>query len=202
MKKFLSITAMLALAAVVFMACSNPTAPAADKLQVGDAAPAFNLKNVDGSMVSLDDYKGKGAIVVFTCNHCPFSIMYEDRIIELQKEFGDSYPVIAINPNSPDAQPDDSFDAMVVRAKEKSFNFPYLFDDGQKIYPQYGAERTPHVFVLDKAHKVRYIGAIDDNARDPESVSVNYVKNTIKAIDAGSEPDPTFTKAIGCTIKV
>lgn len=201
MKKLIGFTSIMFIAVFALVACSNPTAPAADKLQVGDKAPAFSLKNVDGKTVSLNDYKGKGAIIVFTCNHCPFSIMYEDRIIELQKEYGATYPVIAINPNSPEAEPSDSYEEMIVRAKEKSFNFPYLFDDGQKVYPQYGAERTPHVFVLDKNHVVQYIGAIDDNARAPESVEVNYVKDAIKAIDAGSKPDPNFTKAIGCTIK-
>lgn len=172
-----------------------------DALKIGDKAPSFSLKGTSGKTVSLADYKGKGAVVVFTCNHCPFSVMYEDRIIALQKKVGDKYPVIAINPNSPAAEPDDSYENMITRAKEKGFNFPYLFDDGQKIYPQYGANRTPHVFLLDKTHTVRYIGAIDDNARDASAVTVNYVENAIKAIEAGKNPEPDYTKAIGCTIK-
>ena len=170
-------------------------------IAVGDKAPVFSLKNVDGNMVSLADYEGKGAIVVFTCNHCPFSVLYEDRIIEMQKKYADTYPVIAINPNSPEAEPEDGYEEMIVRAKEKEFNFPYLFDDGQKIYPQYGANRTPHVFLLDKAHNVRYIGAIDDSARDASGVKVNYVDDAINALNAGKDPEPNFTKAIGCTIK-
>lgn len=179
------------------------TSPSAtlEGVKVGAKAPAFSLKNVDGNNVSLADYKGRGAIVVFTCNHCPFSVMYEDRIIEMQKKHGANYPVIAINPNSPDAEPDDSYENMIVRAKEKGFNFPYLFDDGQKVYPQYGASRTPHVFLMDKTHTIRYIGAIDDSARDASAVEVNYIDNAIKAIEAGKDPDPNFTKAIGCTIK-
>jgi hypothetical protein len=109
--------------------------------------------------------------------------------------------VIAINPNDPEVQPEDSFEKMIVRAKEKGFPFVYLFDEGQKIYPQYGAERTPHVFLLDNTRKVRYIGAIDDNARDASAVTTPYVENAIAAMERGEEPNPSFTKAIGCTIK-
>lgn len=183
------------------LAVRGENAPTVAAIKVGDKAPAFSLKNVDGKMVSLADYKGKGAIVVFTCNHCPFSVLYEDRIISLQKKYAGSYPVIAINPNSPTAEPEDGYEQMIVRAKEKGFNFPYLLDDGQKIYPQYGANRTPHVFLLDKMHNVRYIGAIDDSARDASAVKVNYIDDAIKAINAGKNPEPDFTKAIGCTIK-
>lgn len=216
MKNILRLFILPLFAALLFTACSDapenvtkanaaitsnkPVADAAG-VKVGDKAPAFSLKNTDGKTVSLADYKGKGALVVFTCNHCPFSVMYEDRIIDLQKKIGDKYPVIAINPNSPAAEPDDSYENMIVRAKEKGFNFPYLFDDGQKIYPQYGANRTPHVFLLDKTHTVRYIGAIDDNARDANAVKVNYVQAAVKAIEAGKNPEPDYTKAIGCTIK-
>jgi len=172
--------------------------------KVGDTATDFNLKNVDGSMVSLAGMEdAKGYIVTFTCNHCPYSVMYEDRLIDLHNEYAPKgYPVIAINPNDPAAQPGDSFEDMVTRSKEKSFPFVYLFDDGQKIYPQYGATKTPHVFLLDKDLKVRYIGAIDDNSRDADAVKVSYVKDAIEAVEKGEDPDPSFTKAIGCSIKV
>jgi peroxiredoxin len=98
-------------------------------------------------------------------------------------------------------QPEDSFDKMVERAEEKAFPFAYLFDEGQEIYPQYGAERTPHIFLLDKSRKVHYIGAIDDSARDASAVTTPYVENAIAAMEMGKEPDPSFTKAVGCTIK-
>lgn len=171
--------------------------------QVGDKAEDFNLKNIDGSMVSLSGIAdAKGYIVTFTCNHCPYSVLYEDRLISLHNEYAaKGYPVIAINPNDPAAQPGDSFEDMQVRAKEKAFPFVYLFDDGQKVYPKFGATRTPHVFLLDKEMVVQYIGAIDDNAKDAEAVKVNYVKNAIEALEAGKMPDPNFTKAIGCSIK-
>jgi peroxiredoxin len=89
-----------------------------------------------------------------------------------------------------------------VRAKEKKFSFPYLFDEGQKIYPQYGATKTPHVFLLDKNRVVKYIGAIDDNVEDAKAVKEHYLENAIAALEKGQEPNPSTTKAIGCSIKV
>ncbi len=178
-----------------------------DGVRVGDLAPEFRLKNVDGSIVALSQTfaNQKGAIVVFTCNHCPYSVKYEDRIIELHDTFGpQGYPVVAINPNDPIVQPEDSFEGMVERAKEKGFKFPYVFDESQKTALSYGARRTPHVFVLSKQKKgfvVEYIGAIDDNPNDQAAVSATYVANAVRALIAGQKVEPTFTKAIGCTIK-
>lgn len=172
----------------------------------GDIAADFKLKNVDGKTVSLTDYsKAKGFIVVFTCNHCPYAVAYEDRIIALNKKYASKgYPVIAINPNNPATQPKDSYQAMQVRAKEKAFTFPYLFDDGQKIYPQYGATKTPHVFVINKEkgkNVVRYIGAIDNNYADANDVSERYVEAAVDALLTGKEVKQTTTAAIGCGIK-
>lgn len=171
--------------------------------QVGDKAADFKLKNVDGAMMSLGDMKdAKGYIITFTCNHCPYSVLYEDRLIALHNEMAPKgYPVVAINPNDPKVQPEDSFEFMQERSKEKKFPFVYLFDDNQEIYPVFGATRTPHVFVLDKNMVVQYIGAIDNNAKNPEAVTVNYVKDAIMALEKGENPDPNFTKAIGCSIK-
>jgi len=181
----------------------KPNKEAHDGLHVGDIAPDFSLKGVDGNMTSLASYKDvKGYIVTFTCNHCPYAVMYEDRLIALHLKMAKlGYPVVAINPNDPAAKPEDSFDNMMLRAAEKQFPFAYLFDDGQKVYPQYGATKTPHVFLLDKDRKVRYIGAIDDSARDPEAVTKKYLENAIEALEKGENPDPDYTKAIGCSIK-
>jgi len=178
--------------------------PVEDGYKVGEQASDFSLKNVDGTMVSLKDYKGvNGYIVVFTCNTCPYAVMYEDRIIELHNKYApQGYPVVAINPNDPSVKPGDDFAGMQVRAKEKNFPFKYLFDEGQKVYPTFGATRTPHVFLLDANRYVRYIGAIDDNAQNPSEISVKYLENAIAALKAGNNPDPSETKAIGCTIKV
>jgi len=171
--------------------------------KVGDKAADFNLKNIDGKMVSMAGMKdAKGYIVTFTCNTCPYSVKYEDRLIDLHKKYApQGYPVIAINPNDPEVKEGDSVEAMKVRSDEKSFPFVYLFDDGQKVYPQYGATKTPHVFLLDKDLTVKYIGAIDDNTNDASAVKVKYVENAIANMEAGKDPDPSFTKAIGCSIK-
>jgi len=183
----------------VLMSFTNPTG-----YKVGDKATDFKLKSVDNKMYSMADYKdAKGFIVVFTCNHCPFAVKYEDRIIDLAKKYkSKGYILLAINPNDPAAQPDDSFELMQKRAKEKKFTFPYLFDEGQKIYPQYGATKTPHVFLLDKNLVVKYIGAIDDNVEDAAQVKEKYLENAIAALEKGEEPTPNTTKAIGCSIKV
>lgn len=178
----------------------------AQGLKVGDNAPDFKLKNVDGKMVSLVDYKdAKGFIVVFTCNHCPYAIAYEDRLNALDAKYKAlGYPVIAINPNDPAVQPKDSFEEMIIRARDKKFSFPYLFDDGQKVYPAYGATRTPHVFILQKERnnlKVRYIGAIDNNYRDANSVTERYVEEAVDALLAGKPVKTATTVAVGCTIK-
>ena len=175
--------------------------------KVGDYATDFKLKNVDGKMVSLSDFKdAKGYLVVFTCNSCPYAIAYEDRIIELNKKYAaQGVPVLAINPNNPAKQPKDSYEEMKVRAREKDFSFPYLFDEGQKVFPQYGATRTPHVFLLEKTEKgnvVRYIGAIDDNYQDAGAVETKYVEDAVDAMLGGKKIQITSTKAIGCSIKV
>lgn len=194
---------LAAVAIVAFM--SAFTAPGTG-YKVGDIATDFKLKNVDGKNVSLSDYKSaKGFIVIFTCNHCPFAKAYEDRIIALDKKYSkQGYPVIAINPNNPEKQKEDSFDLMKKRATEKGFTFPYLFDEGQKIYPQYGATKTPHVYVLQKTAKgneVKYIGAIDDNYEEPTAVKEKYVENAVDALLKGQAIKVTETKAIGCSIK-
>ncbi len=173
---------------------------------IGDAAADFSLPGVDGRKVNLADFgDAKGFIVVFTCNTCPYAKAYEDRIIALDKKYkSQGYPVIAINPTDPATQPKDNLEAMKVRAKEKGFTFPYLQDEGQKVYPQYGATRTPHVFVLkkdDDRNIVKYIGAIDNNYEDASQVSDRYVEEAVDNLLIGREVVRSKTVAIGCSIK-
>lgn len=196
MKLFLS-TGLFALA---FLAMSFSIV---DGYNIGDKATDFSLKNIDDKFVSLSDYEGaEGYIVIFTCNTCPYAVLYEDRIQGLHDKFASQgFPVIAINPNNPEVKAGDSFDKMKERAKDKSFSFPYLFDAGQVVYPQYGATKTPHTFVLDKDMVVKYIGAIDDNPQDANGVGVKYVEEAVASIKAGKNPTPATTKAIGCGIK-
>lgn len=175
--------------------------------QVGDTARDFKLKNVDGKMVSMADYKdAKGFIVTFTCNTCPYSVAYEDRLIELHNKYAPKgYPIIAINPNDVKVSPKDSYKHMQVRAKEKNFPFPYVYDETQEITKAYGATRTPHLYVVQKQKdgkfKVAYIGTIDDNSREPEKVQKKYAEAALDELVAGKAVSQPTTKAIGCTIK-
>ncbi len=175
--------------------------------KIGDIATDFKLKNIDGNMVSLADFNdAKGFIVVFTCNTCPYAVAYEDRIEALSKKYAEKgFPVVAIMPNNTKVKPGDSFEAMQARAKAKGFTFPYLMDEGQKIYPQYGATKTPHVYILErtkKGNEVVYIGAIDDNYQDASAVSKKYVENAVDALLVGKEIQEKQTRANGWSIKV
>lgn len=178
-----------------------------DGLEVGDKAVNFNLKNIDGSTVSLSTTKSvKGYILVFTCNTCPYSVLYEDRIIALHEKYADlGFPVIAIQPNDPQKSPGDSFTNMQKRAEEKAFPFPYLIDEAQEFTRTYGATNTPHVYILNKLsddnYRVEYIGAIDNNSRNPQAASKHYVEEAVDNILLGKNISITSTKAIGCTIK-
>lgn len=192
---------------VVMSAFTVSKITVADGYKIGDIADDFRLMNIDGKMVSLADYKNaKGYIVTFTCNTCPYAVGYEDRIIALNNKYAPKgYPVIAIMPNNPDVQPGDSMEKMKERAKSKGFTFPYLMDEGQTVYPKYGATKTPHVFVLQKTSKgnvVKYIGAIDDNYQDASAVKTKYVENAVDALLNDSDVPEKETRAIGCTIKV
>lgn len=188
--------------AVLFISLSFTTDKPAG-YAIGDTASDFSLKNIDGKMVSLSDYKNaKGYIVIFTCNHCPFAQKYEERITRLSDKYAKKgFPVIAINPSDPTLEPSDSFTEMIARAKEQKFTFPYLMDEGQKVFPQYGATRTPHAFLLDKNRVVKYIGAIDDNAMSPESVKTKFLEDAVDDLEAGRAIKTPSTKAVGCGIK-
>lgn len=173
---------------------------------IGDEATDFKLKDVNEKMVSLSDYKdAKGFIVIFTCNTCPFAVASEERMVALDKEFkSKGYPVIAINPNNPEVQPDDTFVLMQEKAKEANFTFPYLFDDSQSVYAKYGATKTPHVYLLQKENNknvVKYIGAIDDNVRNASAVKDRFLANAVNELLAGKEVSVKETKAIGCSVK-
>jgi peroxiredoxin len=174
---------------------------------IGDEAVSINLMNVDGTMVSYDSFPDAlGFIVIFTCNTCPYSVASEDRIIALDQEFKDKgYPVIAINPNNPDLQPADSFELMQKKAADKGFTFPYLYDESRTVYAQYGAKKTPHVYLLKKENGkriVKYIGAIDDNVRNGGAVKDRFLANAVYELLDGKEVSVKETKAIGCSVKV
>ncbi len=171
--------------------------------QIGDPVGDFKLKNVDGKIIGLSDYPdAKGFIIVFTCNHCPYAKLYESRIIKLAEKYNkQGYQLIAVNPNDPGIEPEDSYDNMVHLAKKKKYPFPYLFDESQSVFPKFGAKRTPQVFILNKDRILKYNGAIDDFPKDESGVKLKYVENAIEALKSGKDPEPSITKAVGCSIK-
>ena len=192
---------------LIFFAAVLTTDSVDNGYDIGDIATDFNLENIDGKFVSLSDFNdAKGFIIVFTCNTCPYAVLYEDRIEALNKKYASQgYPLIAIMPNNVQTKPGDSMKSMKQRAIDKGFTFPYLMDAGQKIYPQYGATKTPHVYILESTTRgpvVRYIGGIDDNYKDATLVKTNYVEDAIEALKKGNLVKQATTRAIGCSIKL
>ena len=174
---------------------------------IGDIVEDFVLPSTEGDQISLSSFSDeKGVIVIFTCNTCPYAVAYEDRINDLHATYASKgYPVLAINPNDPEVQPGDSMEEMKKRKKEKNFQFHYLLDEKQEVFPRFGATKTPHVFLLqntNKKSKLQYIGAIDDNYKDASQVEEKFLENAINSLENNQEVNPKETKAIGCTIKV
>lgn len=191
---------LLCMAAIAGTFFTNRFSPG---YSVGDIVKDFEAKNIDGKVVGLNQFPdAEGYVIVFTCNSCPVAQAYEDRIIRLAASLDDQkWPLIAINSNDKNMAPIDSYDNMKERAKKKKYAFPYIYDESQAILNQFGATKTPHFYLLDKTKKVRYIGALDDNSGDDKSVTKKYVEDAIAAIKAGRDPNPTFTRAVGCSIK-
>ncbi len=174
--------------------------------QVGDYANDFRLKNIDGKMISMSDFtNAKGFIIVFTCNTCPFAILYEQRLINLYNTYAQQgYPLIAINPNDATEQPGDSYESMQKRAHDKNYPFPYLIDETQEITKNFGATSTPNLYILKKEgekYKVMYKGAIDNNPEDGAKVTIHYVDDAMKQIISGQPVKNPDTNAIGCGIR-
>ncbi len=192
-----TVAAVTLLAATTLLAAMRGLAA---KLEIGDDAPAWSgIIGIDDQKHGLSDYKrAKLIVLVFTCNSCPVAQAYEDRLVALQKAYGPKgVRVIAANVNNLD---DDKLDKMKDRAKEKKFNFPYLYDPTQEIARDYGATVTPHVFVLDGRRKVVYMGAVDDSMK-PDGVKHPFLKNALDALLAEKEPPQTVTRQFGCGIK-
>ena len=203
-RQVLNITAAAALSAAVLVLAFHtvPAARAADELAIGAQGAAFNLKGTDGKMHSLDSLKGaKGTAVVFTCNECPFSKGYEDRLIALAKEFQPKgIGFVAINANDSTIVPGDGFEFMVKRAKDKSLPYPYVLDETQAIATAYGARVTPHVFLLDASGKLVYRGRVDDSL-ERDKVTTHDFAAALDAIVSGQPVKIAETKAFGCGVK-
>lgn len=182
-------------------------------LAIGAAAPAFNLKGTDGKMYTLASFKTSPVLViVFTCNHCPTAQAYEDRLIRLKKDYGNKgVAVMAIMPNDPASitlseldytDMSDSYEEMKIRAAQKHFNFPYLYDGNtEAVSIAYGPVATPHVFIFDKERKLRYQGRIDDMEKPSKTPASFDTRNAIDALLANKEVTTPTTKVFGCSVK-
>lgn len=175
---------------------------ATDTLKTGSQAPAFNLPATDGKIYSLESFAQKKALVViFSCNHCPYVQAYEDRIIEIQKDYAKDLQIIAISSNEDENYPEDSFEKMKERASMKGFNFPYLHDSSQSVAKAYDATHTPEIFLFDSERKLVFHGKIDDNWQEPQNVKSKYLRNAIDELLSGKQISVPETFTIGCTIK-
>jgi len=172
-------------------------------LKTGDKLPEFALMATNGHECNPYEFnESKVIVVMFTCNHCPYVQAYENRLIELQKDFaGRGVTFIAINANDEINYPEDSFENMVKRAKEKGYNFPYLRDKTQSVARSFGASYTPEVFVFDQERKLQYHGRIDDNWQEPLKVTKHHLREAIESLLTGKAIDRPDTQAIGCTVK-
>jgi peroxiredoxin len=184
-----------------FMSSSSTTLGSVG-LALGSPAIDFHLKAVDGKLYSLKDFGDrKTLVVVFSCNHCPYVQAYEDRMVQLQRDYsGKGVTLLAINSNDDHDYPEDSFENMIKRAKDKGFNFPYLRDETQDVARKYGAICTPHIFAFDAQRTLQYKGRIDDN-RDAADVKTHDLKNALDAILDGRRPSVQETRPFGCSIK-
>ena len=172
-------------------------------LQLGQSAPDFNLPGVDGRNYSLASFKEfPFLIVVFSCNHCPYVVGSEERMIKLHADYSwRGVQMVAINSNETEGHPGDSFDHMKERARDKDFRFPYLRDDTQGVALAYGALRTPHYYVFDEQRKLRYTGRMDDNPRNPGQETTHELRDAVDALLGGKSPEVPLTNPIGCNVK-
>lgn len=207
MKRAVCLSVLLGVCWRAFAAEENPPT-----LALTAQAPDFNLPGVDGKNYALRDFAAaKVLVVIFTCNHCPTAQYYEERIKSLVTDYKDKgVALVAISPNDPGSirldelgytDLSDSFEEMKIRARDRNFNFPYLYDgDKQEVSRAYGPTVTPHVFIFDAARRLRYVGRIDDDERG-RNVSRQDARNAIEALLADREPEAARTRVVGCSVK-
>ena len=172
-------------------------------LQLGESAVDFSLPGVDGTTYSLASFaEARVLVVVFSCNHCPYVIGSEDRMNAFYVDYAPKdVAMIAINANETVNHATDSFEQMVERARQKSFQFPYVRDDTQEVAKAYGALRTPHYFVFDEDRRLRYTGRMDDNPRDEEEATTRELRDAVDALLECRVPPVEVTNPIGCNVK-
>jgi len=164
--------------------------------------PPFDLPGTDDQNHSLASFQGKPFVMFVSCNHCPYVIAYEPRMVALASEYGArGFRFLAVNANDATRYPDDGMEPMRARAHDRGFPFPYVRDDAQTLVRTLGARFTPEVYVFDAEHRLRYHGRIDDNHRDAARVTSHDLKNALDALLAGKDPPVTATTAFGCSVK-
>jgi len=173
------------------------------QIAIGDKAVGFELPCVAGGTVALTDFADKtGLVIAFWCNHCPYVMAWEDRLIHLASEYGaKGIGFVAICANDGTTYPQDNFENMNRRAHDRQYSFCYAHDEGQNVARAYGAERTPEVFVFDHEHRLVYHGAVDDNHEDPNAVIQHFLRDALDAVLVGQEPLVQESHVVGCSIK-
>jgi len=171
--------------------------------ELGSQAPAFSLPATDGNTYALEDFADKKALLVmFICNHCPYVLAVQDRLVELAEDYADKdLGVLAICSNDPVRYPSDNFEAMKRVAKEKGYPFPYAQDESQEVARAYGAECTPDFFLYDNERKLAYRGRLDDNWKQAEGVERQDLRAAIDALLDGERPTLAQVPSMGCSIK-
>jgi peroxiredoxin len=169
-------------------------------ISIGDKAPAFDLPDTEGERHALDG-EAAATVVVFTCNHCPYALAWNDRILSVARDYGGrGVRFLAINSNDAERYPADSYDAMRERVENEDWPLPYLHDESQDVARAFGAQVTPDVFVLDDGGTLRYRGAPDADYADP-SQDAAWLRAALDALLEGDEPRPAETKPVGCSVK-
>jgi peroxiredoxin len=168
------------------------------RLALGDPSPGFDLPGIDGGSHSDADFNGRPFAVVFSCCHCPYVVAWEDRINDFARDYDGRAGLVAVNSNA--GYLGDSLEDMEARSREKSFAFPFLYDESQEVAQAYGAARTPEVFLFDAEHRLAYHGAPDSDHQDAGAADP-YLRNALEAVLAGRAPEVQDSPAVGCTIK-
>lgn len=173
-------------------------------LAIGDPAPKFTLPGADGGEHGFDPPVARPAtatVIAFTCNHCPYALAWEDRLLAVGADYADrGVRMLAINPNDATRYPDDSFEQMKRRVAERPWPIPYLRDEEQSVAAAYGAETTPHVFVFEAGARLAYAGAPDADYEEP-ALNAAWLRAALDAVLNGTAPDPAQTRAVGCSVK-
>lgn len=183
-----------------------PFMAAEASLKIGDSMPKISksddaMVGVDGKTYKLSELKGvHGTLVIFTCNHCPYSKAWEERYVNIGNKFKDDLAVIAINANDPADNPIDDMDGMKDKAKRLNMQYPYVVDSTSNVARAFDAEKTPEIFLFNKEGKLVYTGAVDDN-HNAKKKKRDWLVDAIENLKAGKAIEPNSTRAIGCSIK-